>query len=55
VRERTHSRDEKSCAEGEPWGKRAPNEPARQEMGDPRKWRVYEAGLKLSVEYEPIV
>lgn len=53
---------------GEPTGKRVdhedglpadvpimdmPNEPARHEMGDPMKWRVYEAGLK-GPEEEPV-
>lgn len=39
-----------SWAVGEPAGMRVeglvPQDAARQEMGEPRKWRVKEAGLK---------
>ena len=47
----TYSNEVRSCAVGEPAGKRgAPNELARQEMGEPMKWRVNEAGLKVPVD-----
>jgi len=49
----TYSMLLKSCAVGDPAGNRllpAPNEPALQEMGEPRKCLVNEAGLNSAVE-----
>ena len=55
--EETHSILLSSCAVGEPAGKRAlcmPQELARHEMGEPRKWRVKEAGLNVPSASPPV-